>query len=395
MAIIKRGDSWRVMESYEGPDGKYHLKTKTAHSSAEAKLISAQFKLEIGRGQYSEPSKIPVKTHLEQWLDGQVRTTVSPRTHELYDYICHKHLIPAFGNIPLCQLKPVRIQALYADKLTQGLSPRTVQLQHVCLHKALDNAVRTGLIPRNPCDMVDQPRVERHAMKTMTEGNVTQFLNEARKGEYYVLFFILLFTGMRRGEALSLRCGDVDLPGAQLSINRNMQCIGNKISFKEPKTASSRRQIDLSPNTCTVLRLHKEFQEDARKRLEEPKTTDDKPKITNNDLVFCHPNGSPYLPNGITRAWIKLVKRCGLAGIRLHDARHTHATLLLKGGVNVKVIQERLGHANFSTTMNLYAHVSPGMQKEAASRFDDIVTGNLNKSLPSVVMSSEASSQNG
>ena len=376
MAIIKRGDSWRVMESYEGPDGKYHLKTRTAHSSAEAKLISAQFKLEIGRGQYSEPSKMPIKTHLEQWLDG-IQTTVSPRTHELYDYICHKHLIPGFGNVPLCQLKPQRIQTLYADKLKQGLSPRTVQLQHVCLHKSLDNAVKVGLIPRNPCDQVDQPRVERHAMHTMTEDNVTQFLNEARKGEYYTLFFLLLFTGMRRGEALSLRWGDIDLTGAQLSINRNMQCIKGKISYKSPKTASSRRQIDLSPNTCTVLRLHKEFQEDTKKRLKGP-------KVTNDDLVFWHPNGSPYLPDGITHAWMRLTARCGLSGIRLHDARHTHATLLLKAGVNVKVIQERLGHANFSTTMNLYAHVSPGMQKEAASRFDDIVTGTPNDKLITV-----------
>jgi len=373
------------MESYEGPDGKYHLKTKTAHSSAEAKLISAQFKVEIGRGQYSEPSKMPVKTHLEQWLDG-IQTTVSPRTHELYDYIAHKHLIPAFGNIPLCQLKPQRIQALYADKLKQGLSPRTVQLQHVCLHKSLDNAVKVGLIPRNPCDQVDQPRVERHAMHTMTEDNVTQFLNEARKGEYYTLFFILLFTGMRRGEALSLRWGDIDLTGAQLSINRNMQCIKGKISFKSPKTASSRRQIDLSTNTCTVLRIHKEFQEDTKKRLKGPKVTNDDKglKVANDDLVFCHPNGSPYLPDGITHAWMRLTARCGLSGIRLHDARHTHATLLLKAGVNVKVIQERLGHANFSTTMNLYAHVSPGMQKEAASRFDDIVTGTPNDKLITV-----------
>jgi integrase len=187
---------------------------------------------------------------------------------------------------------------------------------------------------------------------------------------------------MRRGEALSLRWGDIDLKGAQLSINRNMQCIKGKISFKSPKTASSRRRLDLSPNTCVVLGLHKEKKEAIRKELKGPKLKD-------GDLVFCHVNGSPYLPDGITHAWMRLAARCGIPDIRLHDSRHTHATLLLKAGVNVKVIQERLGHANFSTTMNLYAHVSPGMQKEAASRFDDIVTGNVTIPLPSVIMSSE------
>jgi integrase len=368
------------MESYEGPDGKRHIKTATAHSSSEAKLISAQLRVEIGKGIYTEPSKMPIKMFLEQWLSGQVKTTVSPRTHELYDYIAHKHLIPAFGNVPLCQLKPQRIQSLYADKLTEGLSARTVQLQHVCLHKALDNAVRIGLIPRNPCDSVDQPRIERRAMKTMTEDNITQFLNEARKTDYYALFFLLLFTGMRRGEALSLRWGDIDLKGAQLSINRNMQCIKGKISYKSPKTASSRRRLDLSPNTCVVLGLHKEKKEAIRKELNGPKLKD-------GDLVFCHTDDSPYLPDGITHAWMRLAARCGIPDIRLHDSRHTHATLLLKAGVNVKVIQERLGHANFSTTMNLYAHVSPGMQKEAASRFDDIVMGTPNDKLITVVHS--------
>ena len=161
------------------------------------------------------------------------------------------------ANIPAGVPETSLVVAFYNTTIGQWVT-RTVQLQHVCLHKALDNAVRIGLIPRNPCDSVDQPRIERRAMKTMTEDNITQFLNEARKTDYYTLFFLLLFTGMRRGEALSLRWGDIDLTGAQLSINRNMQCIKGKISFKSPKTASSRRRLDLSPNTCTVLRLHKE-----------------------------------------------------------------------------------------------------------------------------------------
>ena len=241
-----------------------------------------------------------------------------------------------------------------------------MQLQHVCLHKALDNAVKTGLLARNPLDAVTQPKVERHEIKTMTEDDIGQFLNEARKGDYYSLFYTLLFTGARRGEALSLHWSDVDLLGCQLSISRTMQFLNNNVTFKAPKTASSRRQIALSPSTCVVLRLHREAQDNIRRRLGlQP--------AGNDDLVFCHDDGKPYLPNTITHAWIKLARRCGLDGIRLHDGRHTHASLMLKNGTSPKVIQERLGHASFSTTMNLYAHVSPGMQRQAANRFDEMV----------------------
>ncbi|MDO9333180.1 MAG: tyrosine-type recombinase/integrase [Dehalococcoidales bacterium] len=366
-SIVERGNSYRVRISYQ-ENGKRQMVTKTAPSRRQAEKLKTELLAEVDKGTFIKPSKLTVQAHLEQWLDGYVRSTVSPRTHELYNYIAHKHLIPALGAIPLSQLRPQHIQTLYADKLQQGLSPRTVQLLHVTLHLALANALRTGILARNPLDGVDPPKVERHEMKTMTEDDISRFLNEARKGEYYSLFFCLLFTGMRRGEALSLRWNDVDLLGCQLSINRTMQFLNNKVTFKTPKTASSRRQIALSPSTCVMLRLHREVQDNVRQSI-------GLPPVSDSDLIFCQYDGKPLLPNSVTHVWIKTVRRCGLDGIRLHDARHSHASLMLKNGTNPKVIQERLGHASFSTTMNLYAHLSPGMQKEAANRFDDMVVG--------------------
>jgi len=367
-SIVERGNSYRVRVSYQGQDGKRRQITKTAASKRQAEKVRTVLLAEVDKGGYRKPPKITVRAHLEQWLDGHVRSTVSPSTHELYRIMAQKHLIPALGAIPLHQLSPQHIQALYAAKLQQGKSPRTVQLIHVCLHKALDNAVKTGILVRNPLDVVDPPKVERREMRTMTEDDISRFLNEARKGEYYALFYLLLFTGTRRGEALSLRWSDVDLLGCQLSISRTMQFLDNKVTFKTPKTASSRRLIALSPSTCVVLRLHREAQDNIRRPL-------GLPPVGNDDLIFCQYDGKPLLPNTVTHAWIKLTRQCGLDGIRLHDGRHTHATLMLKNGTSPKVIQERLGHASFSTTMNLYAHVSPGMQKDAAGRFDDAVIG--------------------
>jgi len=365
-SIVARGNSYRIRVSYRDAQGRRQFISKTASTKREAERVSAALLAEVGKGGYCKPAKITLKAHLEQWLDGHVRSTVSPSTHELYRIMAQKHLIPALGAIPLHQLSPQHIQALYADKLQQGKSPRTVQLIHVCLHKALDGAVRTGMLARNPLDFVDPPKAERREMKTMTEDDISRFLNEARKGEYYSLFYVLLFTGVRRGEALSVRWSDIDLLGCQLSISRTMQFLNNKVMFKTPKTASSRRQIALTPSTCVVLRVHREAQDALRLSL-------GLAPLGNDDLVFANYDGKPYLPNTITHAWIRLTRRCGMDGIRLHDARHTHASLMLKNGTSPKVIQERLGHASFSTTMNLYAHVSPGMQKEAADRYDEMV----------------------
>jgi integrase len=365
-SIVQRGNSYRVRISYQDDAGKRHQISKTASSKGRAEKLRTQILSELDKGVLAKPNKLTTGAYLEQWLKGSVASTVAPGTYGSYAYITKKYLIPELGGIKLWNLKPQHLQRLYADKLQQGLSPRSVQLMHITLHKALKNAIKTGLISRNPIDLVDPPKVERHEMKTMTEEDIGRFLDEARKGDYYTLFYIYLFTGIRRSEALALRWSDVDLLGCQLSINKTMQFLNKKVTFKSPKTANSRRLVALSPSTSVVLRLHREAQNKIRKYKEESPVSDD-------DLVFCQSDGLPYLPNTISHAWIKLVRRCGLDGVRLHDARHTHATLLFKSGVSAKVIQERLGHSSVAFTMNTYAHVSPGMQKQAANQFDNAV----------------------
>ncbi len=188
----------------------------------------------------------------------------------------------------------------------------------------------------------------------------------ARNTEYYSLFYTLLFTGCRRAEALALRWSDVDLLLGQLSVTRSIQFVDNKVTFKQPKTAKSRRLIALSPSTVTVLQEYWEAKNRMRQTL-------DLPLVTDNDLVFSHWDGTPLLPNSVTHAWMKLARRCGLQGIRLHDARHTHASLMLKQGTHPKIVQERLGHAGIAITLDLYSHVAPGLQQAAANKFDDIV----------------------
>jgi integrase len=381
-SVKARGNSYRVRISYQDEAGKRHQVSKTASGSNQAEKLRTQLLGELDKGILAKPSKTTIGIYLEQWLKSYVASTVAPSTFESYSYIVKKYLIPALGNIKLCNLKPQHLQKFYADELQLGLSPRSVLHMHITLHKAFKSAFKTGLLSHNPIDLVDPPKVERPEMKTMTEEDISRFLNEARKGDYYSLFYIYLFTGIRRNEALALRWSDVDLLGCQLSVNKTMQFLNNKVTYKSPKTANSRRLVALSPSTCVVLRLHREAQNKIRKYKEDPLVSDkespsesdkEDPSESDDDLVFCQSDGKPYLPNTISHAWIKLVRKCGLEGIRLHDARHTHATLLFKSGVSAKVIQERLGHSSVAFTMNTYAHVSPGMQKQAADKFDDAV----------------------
>ena len=209
-------------------------------------------------------------------------------------------------------------------------------------------------------------------MQTWNEEEVSLFLDTARYGPYYALFYVALFTGMRRSEILALRWCDVDLILCQIHVSRSLHVLkGGQPIFRSTKTAKGRRTVALSPSTALVLGEHRKKQE-LEKAMLEIKPQDD-------DLVFSQIDGSPMLPNTVTHAWIKLVRQTGIKVIRLHDARHTHASLLLKQGAHPKVVQERLGHASIQVTLDTYSHVAPGLQEAAAKRFDEALTVKYNK----------------
>ncbi|PKH47958.1 site-specific integrase [Dehalococcoides mccartyi] len=373
-SIIKRGDSYRVKISLgkDSVSGKYlsHYETVKGNKKAAEKRLNELIH-QFDFGTFVKPGKTTLYEYLQSWLNDYCKLNLSPRTVELYSYISTKHIIPTLGNITIVELKPQHLQHLYADKQSSGLSNRTVQIIHVVLHKALKNAVKAGFLSRNVAEAVDAPKIQRHEMQVMNESDMQVFLEKAKETPYYALFYTSLFTGMRRAECLALRWSDIDLILCQVYVSRSIQYVqdaelGKRITFKEPKTSKSRRQIALSPSNVIILREHYQDQSELRKSL-------NLPGLTDSDLVFSHYDGSPLLPNSVTHAWIKLARRCGLNGIRMHDARHTHASLLLKQGVHPKIVQERLGHGSIQITLDTYSHVAPGLQQAAASKFDDIV----------------------
>ncbi|MBI4303967.1 MAG: site-specific integrase, partial [Chloroflexi bacterium] len=242
------------------------------------------------------------------------------------------------------------------------------------LHKALATAIKWQLISRNAADGVDAPRVRRNEMQTWNAEEITRFLEAAKDSQYCALFTTALFTGARRNEMLGLRWADVDLDFLQIHVCRSLHHLkdGSYI-FTEPKSERSRRTIAISPSLASVLRLYRQEQEQQLALMDK--------RLADDSLVFHHiEDGSPLRPETVSRAWVMLAKRAGVKAIRFHDARHTHASLLLKQGVHPKIVQERLGHASIGITLDTYSHVAPGLQEQAALRFDEVFSVKYNTS---------------
>jgi len=197
-------------------------------------------------------------------------------------------------------------------------------------------------------------------MATLAPEDISKFLEAAGGSSYYVLFYTTLYTGMRLGELLGLRWCDVDLDMASLSVVQTLYKRSGVYKMVEPKSSKSRRRIALSPSLSLLLRDYKDEQNVRGILFGE--------SLVDSDLVFCHPDGKPLDQGVVSHTFAKVLKKAGLPHIRFHDLRHTHATLLLKGGIHSKIVSERLGYANIGITLDTYNHVLPGLQEKMVAR---------------------------
>jgi len=348
--------------------GKRKQMTEVVHGNkkdADKRLTELLHQRDTGT--IMKPGKTPLGEFLKRWLTEYAEPNLAPRSIDRYRGIINKYLIPDLGSLRLTQLKPEHLQKHYHEKLSDGLSAGTVRYHHAVIHKALQTAVKWGLSNRNIADAVDPPRKQRKEMETWSEDEVKQFLTSAENTTYYALFSTNLFTGMRRSELLALRWKDVDFIYSRIYINRGLhQRSDGTYVFTDTKSEKSRRAIDIYGFIYRVLKEHKAAQE-LRAIICGKILSED-------DLVFLKVDGHPLRPNTVTRAWGVLAKQCGLKVIRFHDARHTHASLLLKQSVHPKVVQERLGHSSIQITLDTYSHLAEGLQEAAAKAFDQLVS---------------------
>jgi integrase len=329
----------------------------------------------VGEQSYSVPTKVSVREYLTgEWLPA-VKSTIRPTTYNSYVQHVGCHIVPHIGSVKLAKLTGSQVNALYA-KLAEtgrkdgkkGLSPMTVHHVHAFLHKACKDAVRWGHISRNPLDAADPPRKKGDGtkeMRTWTKEQLKAFLGSVANDRLSPLWHTIAMTGMRRGEALGLRWTDVDLENARLSVRRALVPSNREVVVSEPKTVKGRRVIALDSGTVEVLKAQ------AARQLDEQQDWDE--AWVDSGLVFTAENGAALDPESVTRYFRQAVKRSMLPSIRLHDLRHTHATLALQAGIHPKVVSERLGHATVSITLDTYSHAIPAMQEEAAALIAELV----------------------
>jgi integrase len=298
--------------------------------------------------------------YLEGWLDDVVRNTVKQRTLENYAYIVQRHITPELGRVKVKDLRPDWVRRLYREKLDSGLSTRTVRLVHTVLNKALKQAVLDGVLARNVCVAVKAPRLVKKEIRPLDPIQAGTLLEVAKGDRLEALYVLAITAGLREGELLGLRWEDVALQHGTVQVRRQLTRTKKYgISFTTPKRGKS-RSVKLAERAVKALKNHRERQSEELLRLGTPSQ--------NNNLVFTSTVGTPLDPSNFTyHTFRPFLKRAGLPKIRFHDLRHTCATLLLGKGVHPKIVQQMLGHANISETMDTYSHVLPNMQEAAAA----------------------------
>lgn len=371
--IRQRGKhSWAVVLDL-GRDslGKRRQKWHTVHGTKkDAQRRLTELLHQFNTGTYVEPTKLTLGDYLERWLTDYAEPNVAAKTFERYCEIVRKHLVPNLGRFVLAKIHPLHIQDYYSRASRSGrrdgkggLSAQTVLHHHRLLRGALKQAVRWQLLARNPADAVEPPRPRRHEMRALDEAETAVLLKAARETDLYLPILLAVTTGLRRGEILGLRWRDVDQKGGTIAVRRSLEQTSSGLSFKEPKSARSRRLVALPKITLEALRSHRSLQAQLRLKLG--------PAYHDDDLVCAMPDGRPWLPSSLTHSFIRLARAAGLHQLRFHDLRHSHATQLLRHGVHPKVVSERLGHSTVGITLDVYSHVLPSMQEEAAKRVDE------------------------
>ena len=361
-----------VIELSRGPDGRRRHRWFGGYRTrkeAQAKLTALM--AELQGGTFVAPSKMTVANYLRRWLTESAAHRLSARSFERTTCIVERHLIPELGGYRLAELRPLHVQAYLTQARkagrkngSGGLAGATLLKHFEVLHSALGQAVRWELIPRNPADAVDRPRIDKkpgQAIRALSAGEVAGLLAAAAETRLYTPILVAVTTGLRRGELLALRWSDLDLEKATLSVNRALEEIGTGVAFKAPKTARGRRTMPLAQTTVQALRDHHRAQAELKLRLG--------PAYVDQDLVFATPEGGVWYLSNFSRAFRSFEARHGYE-FRFHDLRHTHASLLLAQGAHVKVVQERLGHASVTMTMDTYSHLLPGVQEAAVATFD-------------------------
>jgi integrase len=361
----RRGGEWQYRFEL-GPDpltGTRRRETKSGFATkreAVAAMRTAIMAHEQGR--LVSRNRRTVADYLLEWHAG-ARASVRPTTWTNYRDYMRAYVLPHIGATRLQELSPMRLNRLYAYLLTDGrvrspggLAPKTVQNVHRMLHRALSDAVKWGLLPRNVAEDARAPRVGRTRPTIWSPDQLYAFVQRVQDDRFFALWLLVVTTGLRRGELAGLLAEDVDLAFGRVSPSRPRVVVAGRAEESETKTEAGARSLALDPTTRQALARYIATWREERRLLGQ-----------STDLLFVWPSGQPLHPDTITGLFHRHAAAAGLPKIRLHDVRHSYATAALRAGVSPKVLSERLGHSTVAFTLQTYTHVIPKMDEEAAA----------------------------
>ena len=356
--VEKRGDRWRAR--YRGPDGKERSKTFDKKGDATKFLTSAEGSKLTGEWIDPRLGKMPLSEWAEQWLAGRI--ALKPKTRYGYESLLRTRLLPEFGRYPLVELRPVQIQQWVAQLHAAGVSASQVRQSYRLLSTILKGAVDSGYLAKTPCVAVNLPRVKPREMlflsaaqvDDLAEAAASQPLGENFRNGNATLIYLLAYGGLRWGEAAAVRRGRCDLLRSRVHVAEALSDVSGVLHWGETKTRET-RQVVLPRFLCEMLARHLE-----------------NVPADPSALVFTAPDGGAMRhANWRNRVWVPSVAAAGLpAGLRIHDLRHTAASLLIAQGAHPKAISSHLGHSSISVTVDRYGHLFDSDMDSLAERLD-------------------------
>ena len=344
--------------------GKRNRMYKTVGSMKEAKSVMRQMIVDMERGIAVRKSPKRVSEWLDEWLEMYL-PNIAETTKIGYKTKIKNYIKPALGDIYLQSLRAEHVQKMVNDMIARGLAPKNIRDTYNNINAAMKKAVRLRMIPFNPCEGVELPKLKRYRAKVYDIKMIHHLLDVAKDTDMYLPILLCVTVGLRRGELLALRWDNIDFKNSILQVRSNMVRGEKDFVIKSPKTEAGVRDIRLGDEVMSVLR------EERKRYLEDALTQGI--GFQNLNFVIRQSDGSPIRPDSMSKKWRRFLEDKKLPSIRFHDLRHSNATALIQAGVNARVVQQRLGHSDVNITLNTYTHVLPEMDMEAAEKLDCIM----------------------
>ncbi len=372
--VRERNGRWQAIYRFVDERGKRHQRSKMHGTTTEARRWLTKEIGSVDAGDHTDDKRLTVASYLDAWLTTRSVQDLAPNTRDWYSSAVKRHIVPALGHKRLDKLNAVTLDAFLTQKQQSGrldgsggLSASSVRRLRVTLHRALKDAVAKGLLRHNPMDLVNPVTMKRRDVTkdVWSPDQLAHFLDATRSDDLAALWHLAVMTGMRRGECLGLNWRDVNLATGVLSVRQTWVMNGGSPRLSEPKTKRSNRAIELDAGTVAVLQSHRVRQ--LEQRLAAGSAWQDR------GFVFTRADGEPLRPDWVGHRFERLAADAGLPRLTFHGLRHSHATALLAAGEHVKVVSERLGHYSSAFTLDTYASVLKGMQRDAVERLATVV----------------------